>query len=76
MTEQLLYVAKIGSAVEHVGRGGVPEAVRADVGDVRHRRDGAVQATVETKVAFTLPPVVANSTLFVLDQKGRIAAYR
>ena len=24
----------------------------------------------------SLPPVVANSTLYVLDQKGRIIAYR
>jgi outer membrane protein assembly factor BamB len=38
--------------------------------------DGAVQATVETGTPFTLPPVVANSTLFVVDQKGRVAAYR
>ncbi len=38
--------------------------------------DGAVQATVETGTPFTLPPVVAKSTLFVLDQNGRIAAYR
>ena len=38
--------------------------------------DGTVQATVETGTAFTLPPVVARSTLFVLDQKGRISAYR
>ncbi len=38
--------------------------------------DGAVQATVETKQPFALPPVVASSTLFVLDQKGRISAYR
>ena len=38
--------------------------------------DGAVQATVETKTPFSLPPVVANSTLFVLDQGGRISAYR
>ncbi|HEU0065984.1 MAG TPA: PQQ-binding-like beta-propeller repeat protein [Sphingomonas sp.] len=38
--------------------------------------DGAVQTTVETKTPFTLPPIVANSTLYVLDQKGRISAYR
>jgi hypothetical protein len=31
---------------------------------------------VETKVAFALPPVIANSTLYTLDQKGRITAYR
>jgi outer membrane protein assembly factor BamB len=38
--------------------------------------DGAVGATIETKTPFSLPPVVANSTLFVLDQNGRISAYR
>ena len=38
--------------------------------------DGTVQATVDTKTPFSLPPVVANSTLFVLDQSGRVSAYR
>jgi len=38
--------------------------------------DGSVAQTVETKVAFALPPVIANSTLYTLDQKGRITAYR
>ena len=38
--------------------------------------DGAVQNTVEGKEAFTLGPVVANSTLYTLDQRGRITAWR
>lgn len=38
--------------------------------------DGTVEATVETKTPFALPPIVANGTLYVLDQKGRIAAYK
>jgi outer membrane protein assembly factor BamB len=38
--------------------------------------DGSVVQTVETKVAFALPPVIANATLYTLDQKGRITAYR
>ncbi len=38
--------------------------------------DGAVASTVETKTPFTLPPIVANSTLYTLDQKGKITAYR
>ncbi|WP_322963687.1 outer membrane protein assembly factor BamB family protein [Sphingomonas fuzhouensis] len=38
--------------------------------------DGAVQATVNTKTPFALPPIVANATLYVLDQKGRVTAYR
>ena len=38
--------------------------------------DGAVQATVDTKTPFALPPIVANGTLYVLDQKGRISAYK
>ncbi|WP_312489464.1 PQQ-binding-like beta-propeller repeat protein [Sphingomonas sp.] len=38
--------------------------------------DGAVRATVDTKTPFALPPIVANDTLYVLDQKGRISAYK
>ncbi|WP_374296792.1 PQQ-binding-like beta-propeller repeat protein [Sphingomonas sp.] len=38
--------------------------------------DGAVQTTIEAKTQFTLPPIVANSTLYTLDVKGHIVAYR
>ena len=38
--------------------------------------DGVVAATVEAGDPFGLPAVVANSTLYTLDGKGRIAAYR
>ncbi|VVT10719.1 Pyrrolo-quinoline quinone [Sphingomonas sp. EC-HK361] len=38
--------------------------------------DGSVHATIETKESFSLPPVVANNTLYVLDQKGQLSAYR
>ena len=38
--------------------------------------DGSIAQTIKTKAAFTLPPVVANSTLYTLDDKGRITAYR
>ena len=38
--------------------------------------DGAVTQTIETKTPFALPPVVANSMLYTLDQRGRITAYR
>ena len=38
--------------------------------------DGALGQQIETKAPFTLPPVVANSTLYTLDDKGRIVAYR
>ena len=38
--------------------------------------DGAVLRTVDTGEAFALGPVVANSTLYTLDQKGRVTAYR
>lgn len=37
---------------------------------------GKVTSVINTKAAFTLPPVVANSTLYVLDQKGRVTAYK
>jgi outer membrane protein assembly factor BamB len=38
--------------------------------------DGTVGYTIDTKGVFTLPPVVANSTLYVLNEKGALAAYR
>ena len=38
--------------------------------------DGSVQATVETRSAFSLPPIVANNTLYTLDDRGRLTAYR
>lgn len=37
---------------------------------------GKIGTVIESKAPFTLPPVVANSTLYVLDQKGRLAAYK
>jgi len=37
---------------------------------------GTVGQVIETKTPFSLGPVVANSTLYTLDQKGRITAYR
>jgi outer membrane protein assembly factor BamB len=38
--------------------------------------DGAVQATTETRSTISLPPVVANNTLFILDDAGRLTAWR
>ncbi|WP_242140114.1 MULTISPECIES: PQQ-binding-like beta-propeller repeat protein [unclassified Sphingomonas] len=38
--------------------------------------NGKLGTVIESKAPFTLPPVVANSTLYVLDQKGRLAAYK
>ena len=38
--------------------------------------DGAVTSTTRGKEPFSLGPVVANSTLFPLDQKGRLTAWR
>jgi len=37
---------------------------------------GEEGAVIEDSKGFSLPPVVSNSTLYVLDQKGRISAYR
>uniref|UniRef100_UPI0035CBCE75 PQQ-binding-like beta-propeller repeat protein n=1 Tax=uncultured Sphingomonas sp. TaxID=158754 RepID=UPI0035CBCE75 len=37
---------------------------------------GKVGTVIENKAPFTLPPVVANNTLYVLDQKGRVAAWK
>ena len=38
--------------------------------------DGSVGQTIKGKAPFTLGPVVANSTLYTLDQRGHITAYR
>lgn len=38
--------------------------------------DGAVGQTIPGKDGFGLGPVVANNTLYVLDGRGRISAYR
>ncbi|WP_242096249.1 PQQ-binding-like beta-propeller repeat protein [Sphingomonas sp. CROZ-RG-20F-R02-07] len=38
--------------------------------------DGSIADTIETKGGYTLPPVVANSTLYVIDERGRLTAYR
>ncbi len=38
--------------------------------------DGSVGQTIENKESFGLGPVVANNTLYVLDQRGRLTAYR
>ena len=38
--------------------------------------DGSVGQTIENKEGFGLGPVVANNTLYTLDLKGKITAYR
>lgn len=38
--------------------------------------DGKVGDTIKGKAPFSLPPIVANSTLYVLDGKGKLSAYR
>ena len=38
--------------------------------------DGSVGQTMEGKTAFTLPPVVANNMLYLLDDAGTLTAYR
>lgn len=38
--------------------------------------DGSVQVTIDNGAPFTLSPVIANQTMYVLDQKGRLSAYR
>ena len=38
--------------------------------------DGSVTGTMDTKESISLPLVVANNTLYVLDDKGRLSAYR
>ncbi|HST37720.1 MAG TPA: PQQ-binding-like beta-propeller repeat protein [Allosphingosinicella sp.] len=38
--------------------------------------DGRVLSTIEAGESFSLPPVVANNTLYVLSDDGRLTAYR
>lgn len=38
--------------------------------------DGSVQSTLETKQKFSLAPIVANNTLYLLSDSGRLLAYR
>ncbi|WP_294329243.1 PQQ-like beta-propeller repeat protein [uncultured Sphingomonas sp.] len=39
-------------------------------------KDGSVLSTKETKDPLSLAPVIANQTLYLLDDKGRLTAYR
>jgi outer membrane protein assembly factor BamB len=38
--------------------------------------DGSVSSTIELKDPVSLQPVVANNTLYILDDKGRLTAFR
>jgi outer membrane protein assembly factor BamB len=38
--------------------------------------DGRIQTTIETRSTFSLPPVIAGNMLYVLDDDGRLTAYR
>jgi len=38
--------------------------------------DGAVTQTIETKTPYALPPVVANSTLYTINERGQVTAFR
>jgi hypothetical protein len=38
--------------------------------------DGSVQSTIETKMPVSLPPIVADNTLYVLHDEGRLTAWR
>jgi hypothetical protein len=38
--------------------------------------DGAVQQTIQHNEAISLPPIVANNTLYILDERGRLTAFR
>jgi outer membrane protein assembly factor BamB len=38
--------------------------------------DGKVQTTIRAGDSFSLPPIVANQTLYTLDEKGVITAWR
>jgi outer membrane protein assembly factor BamB len=38
--------------------------------------DGTIQTTVEHRTAMSLPPIVSNSTLLILDNDGKLTAWR
>ena len=38
--------------------------------------DGSVSSTIELKAPISLQPVVANHMLYILDDKGRLTAFR
>ncbi len=42
----------------------------------RNATDGAEASTSKGKDPYALPPIVANQTLYTIDQRGRITAYR
>ncbi|WP_174297978.1 PQQ-binding-like beta-propeller repeat protein [Sphingomonas bacterium] len=48
------------------------------LGQIAYRSpaDGAVVTLEKGTTPYTLPPVVANATLYLIDQRGRISAYR
>lgn len=38
--------------------------------------DGAVQSIVDTRASMSFAPVIANNTMYVLEDSGRLVAYR
>ena len=38
--------------------------------------DGTVMSTTQTRTPISLPPVVANNTLYILNDEGRLTAWR
>ncbi|MBX3560185.1 MAG: PQQ-binding-like beta-propeller repeat protein [Sphingomonas sp.] len=39
-------------------------------------RDGSILSISDARTSFSLPPVVANNTLYLLDDSGRLTAWR
>jgi tricorn protease-like protein len=38
--------------------------------------DGTATEVADLKAELSLPPIVANNTLYILDDSGRISAFR
>ena len=38
--------------------------------------DGTILSTTDTRASLSLPPVVAGNTLYILDDSGRLTAWR
>jgi outer membrane protein assembly factor BamB len=38
--------------------------------------DGSILSTVDHRTSISLPPIVAGNTLYILDDEGRLTAFR
>ena len=80
MPEQLLDRPEVGAALEHVGRGGVPQPVRPDVGSARDIRDATVHqrangALVDPATALPVESNIVEKGQLVMHASYEYAPY-